>query len=130
MDYKLQVGFSAEIERVVTEKDTAESFGSGGASVFATPMMIGLMENAALKAVDMHLPKGHATVGTHIDVSHLAATPVGMKVHARAELIELKGKRLKFKVEAYDEKEQIGIGSHERYIIDIDNFMERVSAKM
>ncbi|MDD2573098.1 MAG: thioesterase family protein [Bacillota bacterium] len=105
------------------------SFGSGGVKVFATPMMIGLMENAALSAVDLHLPKGYVTVGTRIDVRHLAATPVGMKVYAMAQLTGIDGKRLEFKVEAYDEKEKIGEGSHERYIIDVERFIERTAAK-
>jgi len=127
--FKLNRGLKFKIEKVVTEKDTAMSFGSGGVKVFATPMMIGLMENAALSAVDLHLPKGYVTVGTRIDVRHLAATPVGMKVYAMAKLIGIDGKRLEFKVEAYDEKEKIGEGSHERYIIDVERFIERTAAK-
>ena len=129
MGFKLNRGLKFKIEKVVTEKDTAMSFGSGGVKVFATPMMIGLMENAALSAVDLHLPKGYVTVGTRIDVRHLAATPVGMKVYAMAKLIGIDGKRLEFKVEAYDEKEKIGEGSHERYIIDVERFIERTAAK-
>jgi predicted thioesterase len=127
--FKLNRGLKFKIEKVVTEKDTAMSFGSGGVKVFATPMMIGLMENAALSAVDLHLPKGYVTVGTRIDVRHLAATPVGMKVYAMAQLTGMDGKRLEFKVEAYDEKEKIGEGSHERYIIDVERFIERTAAK-
>jgi len=127
--FKLNRGLKFKIEKVVTEKDTAMSFGSGGVKVFATPMMIGLMENAALSAVDLHLPKGYVTVGTRIDVRHLAATPVGMKVYAMAQLTGIDGKRLEFKVEAYDEKEKIGEGSHERYIIDVERFIERTAAK-
>lgn len=129
MGFKLNRGLKFKIEKVVTEKDTAMSFGSGGVKVFATPMMIGLMENAALSAVDLHLPKGYVTVGTRIDVRHLAATPVGMKVYAMAQLTGIDGKRLEFKVEAYDEKEKIGEGSHERYIIDVERFIERTAAK-
>lgn len=129
MGFKLNRGLKFKIEKVVTEKDTAMSFGSGGVKVFATPMMIGLMENAALSAVDLHLPKGYVTVGTRIDVRHLAATPVGMKVYAMAQLTGMDGKRLEFKVEAYDEKEKIGEGSHERYIIDVERFIERTAAK-
>ncbi|MDI6707219.1 MAG: thioesterase family protein, partial [Bacillota bacterium] len=120
---------NSKIETIVKEKDTAANFGSGGVEVFATPMMIGLMENAALSAVDLHLPKGYATVGTHLDVKHLAATPIGMKVYATAELIEIDGKRLVFKVEAYDEKEKIGEGMHERYIINLERFLDKTAEK-
>lgn len=129
MEFKLHKGLNAKIETIVTEKDTAMNFGSGGVAVYATPMMIGLMENAALSAVDLHLPKGYATVGTHLDVKHLAATPVGMKVYATAELVEVDGRRLVFKVEAYDEKEKIGEGYHERYIINLEKFIAKAKSK-
>lgn len=129
MEYNLHIGLTARIERVVTENDTAASFGSGEVKVFATPMMIGLMENAALRAVDLHLPEGYATVGTRIEVNHLAATPVGMKVYAVAQLTGIEGKKLLFTVEAYDEKEKIGEGSHERYIINVERFIERTNSK-
>ncbi|MBA1334607.1 MAG: hypothetical protein HPY66_2511 [Firmicutes bacterium] len=129
MEFKLHIGLNSKIETIVKEKDTAANFGSGGVEVFATPMMIGLMENAALSAVDLHLPKGYATVGTHLDVKHLAATPIGMKVYATAELIEIDGKRLVFKVEAYDEKEKIGEGMHERYIINLERFLDKTAEK-
>lgn len=129
MEFKLHSGLTSKIETIVTQKDTADSFGSGGVKVFATPMMIGLMENAALSAVDIHLPKGYATVGTRLDIQHMAATPVGMKVYATAQLTEVDGKRLLFKVEAFDEKEKIGQGCHERYIINIQKFIEKTAAK-
>ena len=129
MDFNLSIGMQAKVELTVQQKDTAEAFGSGGVKVFATPLMIGIMENAALKAVDPHLPEGFATVGTHLDVKHLAATPIGMKVNAVAELIEADGKRLVFKVEAYDEVEKIGEGLHERYIIQMDKFLSKVNKK-
>ncbi|RKD20933.1 Thioesterase superfamily [Caminicella sporogenes DSM 14501] len=129
MEFNLKLGMSAEVEKIVTENDTASAFGSGKVLVFATPMMIGIMENAALKAVDPHLPEEHATVGIHLDVKHMAATPVGMKVKAKAELIEINGKKLKFKVEAFDEKEKIGEGYHTRYIINIPKFLENTKQK-
>ena len=129
MEFNLQVGLSSKIETVVTENDTASSFGSGGIKVLATPMMIGLMENAAHSAVDLHLPEGYATVGTRVDVRHIAATPVGMKVYATAQLTGIEGRKLQFKVEAYDEKEKIGEGSHERFIINVERFMERTASK-
>lgn len=129
MEFKLQAGLSSKIETVVTENDTADSFGSGGIKVLATPMMIGLMENAAHSAVDLHLPEGYATVGTRIDVRHLAATPVGMKVYATAQLTGIEGRKLDFKVEAYDEKEKIGEGTHERFIINVERFMAKTRDK-
>lgn len=129
MEFELRVGLKAKVELLVEQKDTAEAFGSGGVKVFATPLMIGLMENAALKAVDPVLPTGYATVGTHLDVKHMAATPIGMKASAIAELVEIDGKRLVFRVEAFDEVEKIGEGMHERYIIQMDKFLSKVSKK-
>lgn len=113
----------------VTEDNTAIKFGSGSVKVFATPAMVGLMEKAAINAVDKLLPAGFTTVGTHIDVRHLAATPLSMIVMAKAELIEIDGKKLKFKVEAFDEVEKIGEGLHSRYIIKLEDFLERTSKK-
>jgi len=129
MDYKLKIGMKGKVEQTVEDKDTAVSFGSGGVKVFATPMMVGIMENAALKAVDSYLPEGYATVGIHLDVKHLAATPVEMMVRAEAELIEIEGKKLKFNIKAYDEKELIGEGFHSRYIINLEKFMKAVNEK-
>ncbi len=129
MKFDLKEGMMAEVEKIVSDKDTAAAFGSGEVLVFATPMMIGIMENAALKAVDKYLPKDYATVGIHLDVKHMAATPVGMKVRAVAELVEINGKKLKFKIEAYDEKEKIGEGYHSRYIINVPKFIEASKSK-
>lgn len=129
MEFNLKEGMIGEVERIVSKKDTAAEFGSGEVLVFSTPMMIGIMENAALKAVDTYLPDDYATVGIHLDVKHLAATPVGMKVRAKAELIEIKGKKLKFKIEAFDEKEIIGEGYHSRYIINTPEFIKAAENK-
>lgn len=129
MDYQLKIGMTGRVERIVAESDTAMAFGSGDVKVFATPMMIGIMENAALRAVDPNLPQGLATVGTHLDVKHLAATPVGMKVWAEAELIEIEGKRLTFSIKAYDEEDLIGEGTHQRYIIAFEKFVKAAEAK-
>ncbi len=129
MEFNLQIGMKAKLEIEVKEKDTAESFGSGGVRVLATPMMIGIMEGAALKAVDPHLPQGFATVGSHLDVKHIAATPVGMIAYATAELTAIEGKKLTFVIEAYDEKEKIGEGTHQRYIIQLDKFLKRTEEK-
>lgn len=103
--------------------------GSGDVSVLATPEMIRLMEKASVAAVDPLLPEGYKTVGIQVNVRHLAATPVNMKVRARAELIEVDGHRLIFHVEAHDEVEKIGEGEHHRMIVDAARFEERVSRK-
>ncbi|MCL6087836.1 MAG: thioesterase family protein [Actinobacteria bacterium] len=129
-NYNLKIGLNAQAITNVTEDNTALKFGSGSVKVFATPAMIGLMEKAAINTVDSLLPEGLATVGTHIDVSHLAATPLGMIIIAKAELIEIQGKKLKFKVEAFDEVEKIGEGFHLRYIIKLEDFLGRTNKKM
>ncbi len=129
MEFDLKTGMKAEINHIVGEKDTAASFGSGEVKVYATPLMIGLMENAALSSVDPYLPEGFATVGLNVNVSHMAATPVGMKVTAKAELLEIEGKKLTFRVEAFDEAEKIGEGTHVRFIINLDKFIAKATSK-
>jgi len=123
MDIALNIGLKYKEEKTVTMNDTAKVFGSGAAEVFATPMMIGLMEAAAMNAVKSHLPEGHSTVGISVNIRHMSATAVGKKVWAIAELIETDRKRLVFKVEAFDEDKKIGEGTHERFIIDEQKFM-------
>lgn len=129
MSEKLNVGLEAKAEVTVNSSNTAIAYGSGGVEVFATPAMIALMENAAMVCVAHLLNEGQATVGTHLDVKHIAATPLGMKVEAKAQLIAIDGKKLTFNVEAYDETERIGEGTHERYIINTDKFMGKVRDK-
>jgi predicted thioesterase len=129
IDLTLQIGLRGEARVKVSQNNTAASYGSGSVLVFATPAMIGLMEQAALSSVDPLLEKDMATVGISIDVKHLAATPAGMDVTAVSELIEIDGKRLVFRVEAWDNKEKIGEGIHQRYIISITKFMDKVQAK-
>jgi len=125
----LTPGLRGEARVVVREEDTAQHLGSGNVAVLATPRMIALMENASVKAVDHLLPPGQATVGSEIRVRHLAATPQGMEVTVRSELVEVEGRRLTFKVEAFDEREKIGEGTHIRFIIDLERFREKVKAK-
>lgn len=129
MDFNLHTGMKAKKTEQVTSENTAVKYGSGGVSVYATPAMIGLMEGTCLAAVDPYLPEGMATVGTQLNIKHLAATPVGMNVWAEAELIEIAGKRLVFQVEAFDDKEKIGEGTHERYIIDLKKFLQKTESK-
>lgn len=125
----LQPGLTGERSLVVDASRTAGHIGSGGAPVYATPMMVLAMEEAALAAVDHLLGPGKATVGVHLDVRHLAATPVGMKVTASARLTAVDGKMLTFAVEARDEVEKIGEGTHVRAIIDLERFAAKVAAK-
>ena len=125
----LKSGVRGEAWVEVNESNTAIAYGSGGVSVFATPAMIGLMEKAALSSVDPLLEEGMTTVGTVINVQHLAATPVGMKVTALSELVEVDGRRLVFKVEARDEAEIVGRGTHERFVVPQKKFLDRASAK-
>jgi predicted thioesterase len=126
---ELTIGLNAEITLTVTEADTAAKWGSGLVPVFSTPALVGIMEAAAVKALDGHLPDHQTTVGGHIDVRHLAATPVGMQVRARAELTAIDGKKLTFHIEAWDEIEKIGEALHERFVIDKEKFTARAMAK-
>ncbi|MDX9871829.1 MAG: thioesterase family protein [Clostridia bacterium] len=129
MENVLKPGLFYELTEMVTEDHTAIKLGSGTVKVYATPAMIALMEKASWKCVDPYLTEGQVTVGTNLEVKHLTATPVGMKVRARAELRAVEGKRLEFFVQAFDEKEKIGEGIHERYIVNQDKFMARTEEK-
>ncbi len=122
-------GIKGEAKTQVDETNTAIAYGSGGVAVFATPAMIGLMEKAALDSVDKVLSPGLSSVGTRVDVKHLAATPIGMNITAKSELIVVDGKRLNFKIVAYDDSGLIGEGTHERCIIDLEKFMDKAQAK-
>ena len=122
-------GLVGQSEMVVREENTARHLGSGNVAVLATPEMVRLMEQAAVTAVDHLLPDGYRTVGVEVNVQHLAATPVGMKVRVQAELTAVEGRKLTFHVEADDEVERIGEGEHRRVIIDLERFRERVEAK-
>ena len=126
---ELTPGLMSEVETIVTEEDTAERLGSGLVPVLGTPALVGLMENAAVRALEGHLPPGQTSVGGRIDVHHLAATPVGMRVRARAELAEVEGRRLAFRIEAWDEVEQIGAATHERFVVNEERFLTKAQAK-
>jgi fluoroacetyl-CoA thioesterase len=123
----LQTGMTGEAATLVVHENTAAAVGAGGVEVFATPMMVALMENAAWGAVSDNLDQGYVTVGTLVNVKHLGATPLGQRVRSKAELIEIDGRRLVFKVEAFDEQKQIGEGTHERYIVNLERFMQRLA---
>src|SRR5690348_11615550 len=116
--------------RARVDDATAINFlGAGGPRVLATPALIMSLEMTSRDLAKAHLEDGYDTVGTHVDVKHLAATPVGMEVTYHSELLEVNGRMLRFRVEAYDEKEKVGEGFHERAIINIAKFAERVRAK-
>ena len=123
-------GLVAEQTKVVMADDTAEHLGSGTVAVLATPSLILLFESTAVAATQPYLPAGYQTVGVRVDVRHVAATPVGMRVRARAEVVAREGRRLTFRVEAWDEHELIGEGTHERVLVETARFMARVKAKL
>jgi len=133
----IQPGLKGEVRLVVAEEHTAQHLGSGGVKVLATPQMVLLMEWAGVAAVDHLLPEGYCTVGHRLDVRHLAPTPVGFEVRATAELVEVDGRRLVFRVEVYEEsagpageEQLVGEGTHERAIINMQRFGERVAQKL
>ena len=122
----LETGIKCVKEEVVTEELTAEQVGSGGLAVYATPAMIRLMEHAAWLSVEEHMEEGFTTVGTHMDVKHLKASPLGAHIRCESELIEIDGRRLVFKVAAFDDKGLIGEGLHERFIVNTEKFMGKL----
>jgi fluoroacetyl-CoA thioesterase len=129
-DFGLKAGMIGEARTMVTEENTALKFGSGTIKVYATPAMIGLMEKASINCVEGSLPEGFSSVGTKVEVKHLAATPIGMEVAAEAELLEADGPKLKFRITAHDGKEKIGEGTHSRYIVKLDEFLKKAESKI
>jgi fluoroacetyl-CoA thioesterase len=127
---KLTPGLEGHAELIVGEQHTAPRIGSGRVHVLATPVMINLMEAAALDAVENLIPAGHQSLGTRLDVRHIAATPVGIRVRASARLISVDGRTLEFRVEAHDEKDLIGDGTHTRLVVNVERFDRRVQAKL
>lgn len=129
MELDLRLGIQGEKTEIVSESNTAIQYGSGNLPVYATPAMVGLMEGAAAASVEPELLKGMSTVGISLTIQHLAATPLGMNVRAVSELIDVNGKKLRFNVTAFDEKEKIGEGTHERFIVSADKFLQKAQAK-
>jgi fluoroacetyl-CoA thioesterase len=123
-------GRSGSAELVVGDEHTAPRVGSGKIPVLATPVMINVIEAAALDAIERFLPAGHQSLGTRLDVRHIAATPVGMRVTAVAEVIAVDGRNIRFRVEARDERDLIGDGTHERVVVNVQKFDARVQAKL
>lgn len=126
----VEIGIKGRQDEIVTEELTASHIGSGAVRVFATPMMISLMEKTCQRSVVPYLEEGQETVGTKVDIEHVSSTPIGMKVWCESELIDIDRRRLVFKVAAYDEKGLIGEGRHERFIIDIARFKEKTESKL
>ena len=130
-DYShLKLGMFGTAELVVAPEHTAPRVGSGLIAVLATPVMINLIEAAALACVEHLFPEGYQSLGIHLDVKHFAATPVGMRVTATAELTAVEGRTLSFRVLARDEVEPIGDGTHQRVVVNVDRFAQRVQRKM
>lgn len=126
---QIRVGLTGSATSRVSDNNTARAFGSGRVDVYATPAMVALMEQAAVTAVDGLLSEANTTVGISVSIKHLAATPIGMTVEAKAVLQEIDGRRLVFKVEAYDDKQKIGEGMHQRFIVNAGKFLNKAKEK-
>ncbi|HWJ03407.1 MAG TPA: thioesterase family protein [Verrucomicrobiae bacterium] len=125
--YNLTPGIKGSFDLKVTAETTAQHFDPQLAPVFSTPFLVAIAEGACYKAVQTKLPEGFSTVGTVVNIRHLAPTPVGMKVTAICELVEVDDRRLVFKVEAHDEVKKVAEGSHERFIIDSKKFVAKLN---
>jgi fluoroacetyl-CoA thioesterase len=126
----IRPGLTGTAELIVAPEHTAPRIGSGRIAVLATPVMINVIEAAALAAVEHLLPAGHQSLGIHLDVRHFAATPVGLNVTATAEVVGVEGRTITFRVEARDEHEVIGDGTHQRVVVNVARFDERVQRKV
>ena len=126
---ELKPGLVGESAWLITRELTAAAHGSGLVAAFATPALVALMENASVNAIQKTLPPGQTSVGIEINVKHIAATPVGMRVRARAEVIAVEGRRVTLKVEAWDDREKVGEGTHQRMVVDEARFNERFQQK-
>jgi len=127
---RVNVGLSGQAQIVVGPEHTAPFVGSGRIAVLATPVMINVIEAAALAAIEHLLPAGHQSLGIRLDVSHVAATPVGLQVTATAEVVRVEGRTVTFRVEARDNIESIGAGTHQRVVVSVVRFDERVQRKV
>ena len=127
---ELPIGLKGQAETTVNEQNTAAAMGSGLLPVFATPAMLALMENAAASSIQPYLGEGEGTVGTRLEVSHLAATPIGLPVRAESELVAVDRRKLTFTVRAWGGEELIGEGTHQRFVIDNARFLEKALAKL
>ena len=126
----LKVGLTGQASIKVGDAQTAPEIGSGKVAVLATPVMINMMEAAALDAIEPLLPEGHQSLGTHLNVGHYAATPVGMTLRATAEVTKVDGRNVEFRVEAFDDKERVGDGTHTRVVVNVARFDQGVQKKL
>ncbi|MCB2355563.1 thioesterase family protein [Clostridium estertheticum] len=126
MEFNFNEGLKSVMEQMVGKSDTANSYGSGDLDVYATPAMTALMENAAKNGIKKELPVGYTTVGIEISVKHIKPTPVGVNVRAEAILEKAEGKKLTFKVEAFDDMGKIGEGTHIRYVVKAEEFIKKI----
>lgn len=126
----LSAGIKGNLERTVTQELTAEAMGSGQLPVFATPAVVALAEETAWKSVAPELEEGQGTVGTKMELAHIAATPLGMKVRCETELVEVDRRKLVFAIEVFDEKEKIAEGRHERFVVDNAKFLGKAEGKL
>jgi predicted thioesterase len=126
----IRPGLIGTADLVVGPEHTAPRIGSGRIAVLATPVMINVIEAAALAAVEHLLPAGHQSLGIHLDVRHFAATPVGLRVTATAEVTGIEGRTITFRVEARDDREVIGDGTHQRVVVNVARFDERAQRKV
>ena len=127
---ELKTGIKNKSELTVSFEQTAASAGSGGQPVFSTPHMVAMMENTAWSSVEPYMEEGKTTVGSHLDIAHVSASPVGAHITCETELTEIDGRKLTFRVSASDDAGLIGEGTHERFIITTDKFMARTEAKL
>jgi fluoroacetyl-CoA thioesterase len=127
---RLTIGRTGHAHILVGEEQTAPRVGSGRVRVLATPVMINMMEAAALDAIEALLPAGHQSLGTQLDVGHYAATPVGMTLRATAEVTKIDGRNVTFRVEAFDDKERVGDGTHTRVVVNVERFDARIQKKL
>jgi len=126
----LKPGLTGHASIKVGDAQTAPEIGSGKVAVLATPVMINMMEGAALDAIERLLPEGHQSLGTHLNVGHYAATPVGMTLRATAVVTKVDGRNVEFSVEAFDDKERVGNGTHTRVVVNVARFDQRVQRKL
>jgi predicted thioesterase len=126
----LKEGLEGTAAITVGEEHTAPRVGSGKVRVLATPVMINIMEAAALDAIEALLPEGHQSLGTHLNVGHYAATPIGMGLRATAVVTKIDGRTVDFRVEAFDDKERVGDGTHTRVIVNVARFDQRIQRKL
>ena len=127
---EITIGMKGEVATEVEREDTAYEVGSGSLLVYATPCMVALMEGAACEAIAEAIPEGKTSVGTELNISHIAATPVGLQVRATAEVTAVEGSMISFRVEAFDETGKIGEGTHKRAVITTQRFLDKTYAKL